>query len=85
MQGESFTFITRAGEDVYKTMGIVELMQKTNQVWPPPKFFLFPLTEKSLICREGKLMSPLLGNTIIFPSSQQLPRLRLRPLKGFLS
>ena len=58
MQGESFTFITRAGEDVYKTMGIVELMQKTNQVWPPTHFFLFPFCEKLLICLEGKSMTP---------------------------
>ena len=31
MKGESFTFITRSGEDIWKTMGIVEVMQKTNQ------------------------------------------------------
>ena len=78
MQGESFTFITRAGEDVYKTMGIVELMQKTNQVWPPTHFFMFPFCEKILICLEGKSMTPHRGNTILFRSSQQLPRLRLR-------
>ena len=34
--GESFTFITHSGEDVYKTIGIVELMHKTNQ-WVPPE------------------------------------------------
>ena len=40
---------------------------------------------ESLICLEGKLMTPHLGNTILFRSSQQLPRLRLGPSKGFLS
>ena len=30
-------------------------------------------------------MTPHLGNTILFRSSQQLPRLRLGPSKGFLS
>ena len=34
---------------------------------------------------EGKSMTPHRGNTILFRSSQQLPHLRLRPLKGFLS
>ena len=48
-------------------------------------FFLFPFCEKSLICLEGKSMTPHRGNTILFLSSQQLPRLRLGPLKGFLS
>ena len=28
-------------------------------------------------------MTPHRGNTILFRSSQQLPRLRLKPLKGF--
>ena len=48
-------------------------------------FFLFPLCKKSLICLEGKSMTPRQGNTILFRSSQQLPRLRLGPSKGFLS
>ena len=48
-------------------------------------FFLFPFCESSLICLEGKSMTPLRGNTILFRSSQQLPRLRLGPSKGFLS
>ena len=47
--------------------------------------FMFPFCEKSLICVEGKSMTPSRGNTILFRSSQQLPRLRLGPLKGFLS
>ena len=45
----------------------------------------FPFRENSLICLEGKSMTPLRENTILFRSSQQLPRLRLGPLKGFLS
>ena len=48
-------------------------------------FFLSPFCEKSLICLEGKSMTPQRGNTILFCSSQQLPRLRLGPSKGFLS
>ena len=60
--------------------------------WPDPRsghwfnFFLFPFwKEKSLIFLEGKSMTPHQGNTILFRSSQQLPRLRLGPSKGFLS
>ena len=58
---------------------------------PPPagldtnSFFLFPFCEKSLICLQGKSMTPHRGNTFLFRSSQQLPRLRLGPSKGFLS
>ena len=48
-------------------------------------FFLFPFCKKSLICPEGKSMTPRRRNTILFRSSQQLPRLRLGPSKGFLS
>ena len=55
------------------------------QVWSLTQFFLFPFCEKSLICLEGKSMTPHRGNTILFRSSQQLPRLRLGPSKGFLS
>ena len=47
--------------------------------------FLFPFCEKSLICLEGKSITPHRGNTILFRSSQQLTRLRLGPSKGFLS
>ena len=46
---------------------------------------LFPFSKNSLICLEGKSMTPRRGNTILFRSSQQLPRLRLGPSKGFLS
>ena len=47
--------------------------------------FCFLFVKKSLICLEGKSMTPHRGNTVLFRSSQQLPRLRLGPLKGFLS
>ena len=56
-----------------------------SQVWPLTHFFLFPFCKNSLICLEGKSMTPHRGNTILFRSSQQLPRLRLGPSKGFLS
>ena len=54
------------------------------QVWPQTQF-LFPLCKNSLICLEGKSMTPHRGNTILCSSSQELPRLRLRPLKGAMS
>ena len=44
-------------------------------------FFCFLL----LICLEVKLMTSDRGNIILFRSSQQLPRFRLGPSKGFLS
>ena len=48
-------------------------------------FFCFLFVKKLLTCLEGKLMTPHRGQTILCSSSQQLPRLRLGPLKGFLS
>ena len=47
-------------------------------------FFLSPFCENSLICLEGKSMTPHRGNTILFRSSQQLRCLPLKPLKVFL-
>ena len=69
------------GEDCPVFDGLYEFCQ----VWPITQFFLFPFCENSLICLEGKLMTPHRGNTFLFRSSQQLPRLRLGPSKGFLS
>ena len=46
-------------------------------------FFCFLFVKKSLICLEGKSMTPHRGNIILFRSSQQLTRFRLGPLKGF--
>ena len=40
--------------------------------------------EKSWICLEGKLVSPRWRNYILFHSSQQLPRLGLGHLNGYL-
>ena len=37
---------------------------------------------KSFLCLEGKSMTPRRGTTLLFRSSQQLPRFRLGPLKG---
>ena len=48
-------------------------------------FFCFLFCKKSLICLEGKSMTPHRGNNILLCSSQQLPRLCLVPLKDFLS
>ena len=49
-----------------------------NQVWPPTIFVLF--CEKSLICLDGKSMTPSWVNTVLFRSSQQLPLLHFGPL-----
>ena len=57
----------------------------SHKVWPLAQFFLSPFLKRSLICLEGKSMTPSWGNTILFRSSRQLPRLRLGPSKGFLS
>jgi len=35
MSGESFTFVTHSNEDIWKTMGIVEIMEKNGQSAPP--------------------------------------------------
>lgn len=35
MSGESFTFLTHSNEDVWKVMGIVEIMEKNGQRAPP--------------------------------------------------
>ena len=51
-----------------------------------PRTQFFPVSffcKKQLICLEGKSVTPCRGNIILFRSSQQLPRLRLGPLKGF--
>ena len=58
-----------------------------QQVWPLTTTFFshFFVKKKSLICLEGKSMTPQRGNTFLLHYSQELPRLRLGPLKGFLS
>ena len=76
--------------DFFKTVDTSEEIdgkqnRRQKEVWPLTQFFLFPFGEKSLICLEGKSMTPHRGDTILFRSSQQLPRLRLGPSKGFLS
>ena len=49
--------------------------------------FYFPsyvMNEKIIDLPGGHINAPLLGKSFLFCSSQQLPRLRLKPLKGFL-
>ena len=48
-------------------------------------FFSVSFLKKILICLEGKSMTPHRGNGILSRSSQQLLRLCLRPLKGFIN
>ena len=47
--------------------------------------FSLRFVKRSLICLGGKSVTPHRGRTFLFLSSQQLPRLRLGPSKGFLS
>ena len=60
-----------------QVLGLVALVRFEDpgpvQVWPLTQFFLFPFCIKSLICLEGKSMTPRRGNTIMCSSSQQLP------------
>ena len=58
-------------------MDINLVVPEVRQVWRLTHFCLFPFCNKS--------MTPHRGSTILFRSSQQLPRLRLGPSKGFLS
>ena len=44
-------------------------------------YFLLPFCEKSLVCLEGKPMTPHREDTFLYRSSQQLPRLCLGPMK----
>ena len=59
--------------------------ENDKQVQPPTRFFSVSFFRKrSLVCLEGKSMTPHQGKSIIFFSSQQLPCVCLGPLKGFL-
>ena len=62
--------------------GSVMFLFEAMQVWPLAHFFLRFLFVKTL---GGQINDPSSGNTILYRSSQQLPRLRLGLLKGFLS
>ena len=76
----------QCGEDFHITFTIPALtysvepwktvITEASQVWPLTQFFMFPFCES---------MTPRRGNTVLFRSSQQLPSLRLGPLKSFLS
>ena len=54
----------------------------TSGLTQPTHFFLFPFYKKSLICVEGKSLTPHRGKTTLFRSSQQLPCLLSRTLEG---
>ena len=57
-----------------------------TQVWHLSHFFLFPLWQKSLICLEGKSMTPHRGYTLFssVPPSNSLVSVS-DPLRAFLS
>ena len=56
-----------------------------KQVWPPTQFFSVSFFVKKNHRFACKSMTPNRGNAFLFHFSRQLPRLRLGPLKGFLS
>ena len=56
---------------------------RIGQVWLPTQFFSVSFLYESLIFLEDNSMTPCRGNTILCSSFLQLPRLCLRPLKGF--
>ena len=56
-----------------------------TQVWPQTQFFSVSFLWKLIDLPGGQINDPSLGNTTLFRSSQQLPRLHPGPLKGFLS
>ena len=59
--------------------------QLGHQIWPLTIFSVSFLW-KIIDLRGGKINDPLVGEILVLcSSSQQLPRLRLGPLKGFLS
>ena len=67
----------------FKTKLYENFRPSRDHVWPLTQyFFLFPFCTKSLICPDH---TPRRENTTLFHCSQQLPLLRLGPLKGFLS
>ena len=47
-------------------VGVPKLEAKSLQVWPSTQFFLFPCCKKSLICLEGKSMTPRRGNILFY-------------------
>ena len=85
LEGQTLNSRVSASFCLHKLHVHVHAASRGVQVWPLTQFFLFPFCKNSLICLEGKSMTPHRGNTIFFRSSQQLPRLRLGPSKGFLS
>ena len=83
--GGRFEVDTQSRDSGHSSGGLSYETGGGNQVWTLSKFFSVSFCKKSLICLEDKTMTPHRGNTILFRSSQQLPRLRLGPSKGFLS
>ena len=63
----------------------IEKQEAVNKVWSLTQFFSVSFLLKIIDLPGGQINDPLSGKHFLFRSSQQLPRLRLRPLKGFLS
>ena len=66
-------------------VGFWNALERTLQVWPLTQIFSVSFLWKIIDLLGGQINDPSSGNNILFRSSQQLPRLRLGPLKGFLS
>ena len=73
----SYTLLTEEDQSPETDSNLVQAGNCGKEVWTLIQFFLFPFFKKSLICLEGKSMTPCQGITILFRSSQQLLRLRL--------
>ena len=57
-------------------------LQKFSQVWPLTQFFLCPFCENSLICLEGKSMTPGRGKRYSLPFLPATPLSLSRTLEG---
>ena len=81
--GKRLTFLGAAGFWIWSMVRWCSL--GIPQVWSLTHFFLISCCKKSLVCQEGKSMTPRQEKTYLLRFFQQLPRLCLRPLWGFLS
>ena len=70
-----------SGENHFSQQQLYQYQQQ-QQVWPLTHFFLFPFCKNSLICLEGKSMTPLRGNTNSLPFLPATPSSPSRTLQG---
>ena len=82
MEGEQSTTMLFFRSLIYSTSLSIQSCSGRLQAI---KYYGGHKVKKSLICLLGKSMTPQLGSYLLFCSSQQLPSLGVRHLKGFLS